>query len=145
QHDEGVRREARRGTMFTAEPDVSYLFTLLEKEGFWVDAMTYGNISRYINHAPEKMVNARPVVMHANGEWRIKFVASRDIKVGDELIFDDGQNFPNRTANMLGDDKSSDGQTGPRGGRAKGRQRGGRAQPAGGRTARKVSNGNNNT
>ncbi|KAF2194275.1 SET domain-containing protein [Zopfia rhizophila CBS 207.26] len=48
--DEDVRREARRGDVFNEEANASYLFTLLEQEGIWVDAAIYGNLSRYINH-----------------------------------------------------------------------------------------------
>ncbi|RTE69804.1 hypothetical protein BHE90_015813 [Fusarium euwallaceae] len=74
-HDEGVRREARRGDVFDEESNISYVFMLLENEGIWVDAAIYGNLSRYINHASEK--------------------------AGEELFFNYGENFPNLTKKLL--------------------------------------------
>jgi len=103
-HDEGVRREARRGDVFDEESTSSYLFTLLEHEGIWVDAAIYGNLSRYINHAAEggeKGANILPKIMYVNHEYRIKFTALRDIKAGEELFFNYGDNFPNLTKKLL--------------------------------------------
>ncbi|KAK0631925.1 hypothetical protein B0T14DRAFT_15548 [Immersiella caudata] len=112
-HDEGVRREARRGDVFDEEHTTSYLFTLLEEGGIWVDAAIYGNLSRYINHASEhdkKGSNITPKIMYVNGEWRIKFTALREIKAGEELFFNYGDNFPNLTKKLLDkdDDKPGD-------------------------------------
>ncbi|KAI5467293.1 hypothetical protein BGZ63DRAFT_419009 [Mariannaea sp. PMI_226] len=107
-HDEGVRREARRGDVFDEESSISYVFTLLENEGIWVDAATYGNLSRYINHASEsdkRGCNITPRILYVNGEYRIKFTAMRDIKAGEELFFNYGENFPNLTKKLL-DDKA---------------------------------------
>jgi hypothetical protein len=107
-HDEGVRREARRGDVFDEEATVSYLFTLLENEGIWVDAAVYGNLSRYINHAIEgekRGCNIAPRILYVNGEFRIKFTATRDIKAGEELFFNYGKEFPNLTKKLL-DDKA---------------------------------------
>ncbi|KAI9171762.1 Histone-lysine N-methyltransferase EZH2 [Paramyrothecium foliicola] len=107
-HDEGVRREARRGDVFDEEATVSYLFTLLENEGIWVDAAVYGNLSRYINHAMEgekRGCNIAPRILYVNGEFRIKFTAMRDIKAGEELFFNYGKEFPNLTKKLL-DDKA---------------------------------------
>lgn len=103
-HDEGVRREARRGDVFDESSTASYLFTLLDQEGIWVDAAIYGNLSRYINHASEydrKGCNITPKIMYVNHEFRIKFSALRDIKAGEELFFDYGENFPNLTKRLL--------------------------------------------
>ncbi|KAF4446266.1 hypothetical protein F53441_10068 [Fusarium austroafricanum] len=103
-HDEGVRREARRGDVFDEESNISYVFTLLENEGIWVDAATYGNLSRYINHASEsdkRGCNITPRILYVNGEYRIKFSAMRDIKAGEELFFNYGENFPNLTKKLL--------------------------------------------
>lgn len=105
-HDEGVRREARRGDVFDEAANSSYLFTLLENEGIWVDAAIYGNLSRYINHASEsdrKACNITPKVVYVNGEFRIKFTALRDIKAGEELFFNYGDYFPNLTKKLLED------------------------------------------
>ncbi|KAG5927918.1 hypothetical protein E4U42_001560 [Claviceps africana] len=108
-HDEGVRREARRGDVFDEASNVSYVFTLLENEGIWVDAAIYGNLSRYINHASEhdtRGCNITPRILYVNGEYRIKFTAMRDIQAGEELFFDYGENFPNLTKKLL-DDKAA--------------------------------------
>ncbi|KAL2175970.1 uncharacterized protein P884DRAFT_226780, partial [Thermothelomyces heterothallicus CBS 202.75] len=99
-HDEGVRREHRRGNVFDEEHKVSYLFTLLEQEGIWVDAAMYGNLSRYINHASGNC-NIMPRIMYVNHEYRIKFSALRDIKAGEELFFNYGDNFPNLTKKLV--------------------------------------------
>jgi hypothetical protein len=99
-HDEGVRREHRRGDVFDEENKVSYLFTLLEQEGIWVDAAMYGNLSRYINHASDSC-NIMPRIMYVNHEFRIKFLAIRDIKAGEELFFNYGDNFPNLTKKLV--------------------------------------------
>ncbi|KAF4972698.1 hypothetical protein FZEAL_9552, partial [Fusarium zealandicum] len=103
-HDEGVRREARRGDVFDEESNISYVFTLLENEGIWVDAAIYGNLSRYINHASEsdkRGCNITPRILYVNGEYRIKFTAMRDIEAGEELFFNYGENFPNLTKKLL--------------------------------------------
>ena len=107
-HDEGERREARRGDEFVERSTASYVFTLLEQEGIWVDAAIYGNLSRYVNHAPERNVenpklksNVTPQVLYVNGEYRIKFIATRDIRRGEELFFNYGQHFPNLNSKLL--------------------------------------------
>ncbi|KAJ3498182.1 hypothetical protein NLG97_g1336 [Lecanicillium saksenae] len=101
-HDEGVRREARRGDVFDEDSNISYVFTLLENEGIWVDAAIYGNLSRYINHASEHdRTNITPRILYVNGEYRIKFTALRDIRAGEELFFNYGENFPNLTKKLL--------------------------------------------
>ncbi|KAH6619576.1 hypothetical protein B0J18DRAFT_482132 [Chaetomium sp. MPI-SDFR-AT-0129] len=100
-HDEGVRREHRRGDVFDEENKVSYLFTLLEQEGIWVDAAMYGNLSRYINHASSANANIMPRIMYVNHEFRIKFIAIRDIRAGEELFFNYGDNFPNLTKKLV--------------------------------------------
>ncbi|KAL7939572.1 hypothetical protein V8C35DRAFT_287027 [Trichoderma chlorosporum] len=115
-HDEGVRREARRGDVFDEESNISYVFTLLENEGIWVDAAIYGNLSRYINHASEhdtRGCNITPRILYVNGEFRIEFTALRDIKAGEELFFNYGENFPNLTKKLL-DNKSGDKRGAPR-------------------------------
>lgn len=118
-HDEGVRREARRGDVFDNEEAVSYVFTLLENEGIWVDAATYGNLSRFINHAAEGEThgcNIAPRVLYVNGEYRIKFFALRDIKGGEELFFNYGEHFPNLTKKLLdAEEKEKPGQSKKRG------------------------------
>lgn len=109
--DEGVRREARRGDPFDNGPKSSYLFTLLDKEGIWVDAAIYGNLSRFINHQENDEEgggpNIMPQIVYSGGEYRIKFTASREIRAGDELFFDYGKEFPNLTKKML-DEKNAE-------------------------------------
>lgn len=109
-NDEGVRREARRGDIFGGESPPSYTFTLLRDEGTLVDAAVYGNLSRYINHAASSkqdrsgrcnLLVLMPRVCYVNGDFRIKFNAKRDIRVGEELLFDYGENFPNLTKKLL--------------------------------------------
>lgn len=105
--DEGVRREERRGDDFGDQSSTSYVFTLLDNEGLWIDAAIYGNLSRYINHAPERGItgcNIAPTILYVNGEWRIKFTALRDIKVGEEIFFNYGKHFPNLTKKLLDPD-----------------------------------------
>jgi hypothetical protein len=104
--NEGVRREARRGNVFDEASNTSYLFTLLDTEGIWVDAAIYGNLSRYINHAGDgdkKGANITPKIVYVNGEFRIRFTAMRDINTGEELFFNYGDNFPNLTKKLLED------------------------------------------
>ncbi|KAJ3455779.1 hypothetical protein MRS44_017261 [Fusarium solani] len=90
-HDEGVRREARRGDVFDEESNISYVFMLLENEGIWVDAAIYGNLSRYINHASEK----------SDGDKRGCNITPRILYAGEELFFNYGENFPNLTKKLL--------------------------------------------
>ncbi|ORY54543.1 uncharacterized protein BCR38DRAFT_147500 [Pseudomassariella vexata] len=111
--DEGVRREARRGDVFDEESNSSYLFTLLEQEGIWVDAAIYGNLSRYINHQDDADkrglgCNITPKILYVNGEYRIKFSSMRDIKAGEELFFNYGENFPNLTKKLLDEQKEEE-------------------------------------
>lgn len=124
-HDEGVRREARRGDVFDEESNISYVFTLLENEGIWVDAAIYGNLSRYINHASEHDThgcNIMPRILYVNGEYRIKFTAMKDIKAGEELFFNYGENFPNLTKKLLDHKAGETPQTSKGKGRRPGRQ-----------------------
>ncbi|KAK9781994.1 hypothetical protein AB5N19_08388 [Seiridium cardinale] len=110
--DEGVRREARRGDVFDEESNSSYLFTLLEQEGIWVDAAIYGNLSRYINHQDDfgkgQGCNITPKILYVCGEYRIKFSAIRDIDAGEELFFNYGENFPNLTKKLLDEQKAEE-------------------------------------
>ncbi|KAK1528854.1 SET domain-containing protein [Colletotrichum costaricense] len=112
--DEGVRREARRGEAFSVEKSTSYVFSLLDYEGIWVDAAIYGNLSRYINHAVEN-ANVQPGILYVNGEYRIRFSATRNIKAGEELFFNYGENFPNLTKKMIKEkaDIEGDAESGP--------------------------------
>ncbi|KAF6839660.1 set domain-containing protein [Colletotrichum musicola] len=107
--DEGVRREARRGEAFAMEKSTSYVFSLLDYEGIWVDAAIYGNLSRYINHAVEA-ANVQPSILYVNGEYRIRFTATRSIKAGEELFFNYGEQFPNLTKKMIKEKADNEGE-----------------------------------
>ncbi|KAG7127878.1 Histone-lysine N-methyltransferase EHMT1 like protein [Verticillium longisporum] len=113
-HDEGVRREARRGEVFDEGSFTSYVFSLLDSEGIWVDAAIYGNHSRYINHEQDTY-NVEPKILYVNGEYRIRFSATRNIQAGEELFFNYGNNFPNLTKKMIKDKTAEE--DGPRRGR----------------------------
>lgn len=120
--DEGVRREQRRGDVFKTKGSVSYIFTLLEADGLWVDAATYGNLSRYINHAPPGEVrgcNIVPNVVFVNAEYRIKFTALRNIKAGEELFFNYGEHFPHLTEKLIDEGEKGQHQPKKRGRRPK--------------------------
>ena len=64
------------------------------QEGCWLcfDATRrYDQYGRYINHAPERMANARlanPVLF--NGKLRLGVVAVREITMGEEISYDYG-------------------------------------------------------
>ncbi|KIY73930.1 SET domain-containing protein [Cylindrobasidium torrendii FP15055 ss-10] len=69
----------------------NYLFQL-NKE-YTIDATFVGNEARYINHAPGRTANCFARILLVNGEHRIGFWASRDIKAGEEVLLDYGENF----------------------------------------------------
>lgn len=71
----------------------SFLFDLNAQ--MVVDAAKMGNKTRFINHAytEGQGLNVKPEIVFVNGEHRIKFVALRDIKVGEELLFNYGKEF----------------------------------------------------
>lgn len=57
-----------------------------------------GNKSRFINHADNDKdgLNCEAKIVLVNGEHRIKFLALRDIKVGEELLFNYGKKFADK-------------------------------------------------
>lgn len=150
--DEGVRRETRRGDNFNVngEKSPSYVFTLLDGAGYWVDAAAYGNLSRYINHDAGAK-NVEPSILHVCGEYRIKFTALRSIKAGEEIFFDYGEHFPNLTKKLRdrGDrpvrgrnvDGRQRGRVGRPRGSGRGRGRGGRRPGAGRKPRSALSEG----
>ncbi|CAL1708430.1 unnamed protein product [Somion occarium] len=56
-----------------------------------LDAITVGNVTRYFNHSVTPNVLANTLVV--NGEHRIAFYAARDIKKGEELLFNYGDQY----------------------------------------------------
>ncbi|XP_045102813.1 histone-lysine N-methyltransferase EHMT1-like isoform X2 [Portunus trituberculatus] len=77
--------------------DDSYLFDLdnRDSETFCIDARSYGNIARFINHLCE--ANLTPVKVFIDHQDltfpRIAFFANRDIEADEELGFDYGEKF----------------------------------------------------
>nr|CAB3241457.1 histone-lysine N-methyltransferase EHMT1 [Phallusia mammillata] len=84
-----------------AEADVreddSYLFDLENKDGdmYCIDARSYGNVSRFINHLCEpNLIPIRVFVEHHDIRFpRLAFFTTRDIKANEELGFDYGERF----------------------------------------------------
>jgi hypothetical protein len=69
----------------------SYIFAL--NKDYVIDAWRYGNKTRFINHCDKKDQNLQAKVLLVNGEHRIGFYATKNIKAGDELLFDYGSTF----------------------------------------------------
>lgn len=78
----------------------NYLFTLIaDKKEYWanaVDAFDYGNKTRFFNHAIEWLENVEVRNMFVGGNRRIGFFAKKEIKLGDEMLFNysDKYNLP---------------------------------------------------
>ena len=72
---------------------MSFLFDLNSE--WCIDAARLGNKTRFINHADSENngLNCEAKIFLVNGEHRIKFVALRDIKPGEELLFNYGKKF----------------------------------------------------
>jgi hypothetical protein len=70
--------------------NISFFFTLNDE--VVIDSYRYGNVERFINHS-KKNANCVPVVKLVNGEHRIGFFATKDLKAGTELWFDYGTRF----------------------------------------------------
>lgn len=58
----------------------------VESLGCVVDAKDAGNVLRWINHSCEP--SCRDLVLWDGAQWRIVFVAQRDLAAGEELTFD---------------------------------------------------------
>lgn len=59
-----------------------------------MDVVIYGNFSWYINYVND-ICNIILKIMYVNYEFCIKFLVFCDIKVGEELFFNYGDNFFN--------------------------------------------------
>lgn len=82
----------RRGIIYDRRL-LSFLFDLNSE--LIIDAARLGNKSRFINHADDEGagLNCQAKICLVNGEHRIKFIALRDIAVGEELLFNYGKKF----------------------------------------------------
>ncbi|KAL2060766.1 hypothetical protein VTL71DRAFT_9408 [Oculimacula yallundae] len=85
----------RRGIVYERKA-VSFLFDINAERA--IDAARLGNKTRFINHAGSASdgLNIEAKIMLVNGEHRIKFVALRDINIGEELLFNYGRKFADR-------------------------------------------------
>ncbi|KAH9954772.1 hypothetical protein BC827DRAFT_1241027 [Russula dissimulans] len=70
--------------------DLNYNFGLTKKED--VDSARVGNETRYLNHGKDK-ANAKAQKKLVFGVPRIGFWAERNIKAGDEILFDYGEEY----------------------------------------------------
>lgn len=86
-------KESERRAIIYERKHSSFLFDVNSE--WTVDAARHGNKTRFINHAPteSKGLNCGVKVLFANGEHRIKFLALRDIKAGEEVFFNYGIKF----------------------------------------------------
>ncbi|KAG4430406.1 hypothetical protein IFR05_014112 [Cadophora sp. M221] len=82
----------RRGIVYDRKY-LSFLFDLNQDRV--IDAARLGNKTRFINHSSTTAdgLNCEAKIVLVNGEHRIKFVALRDIDVGEELLFNYGKKF----------------------------------------------------
>lgn len=81
----------RRGAVYELQK-LSYLFSLNATQE--IDSTYFGNKVRFINHASRQKANLYPRIMMVNTVHRIALYASRNIKAGQELLFDYGPKFP---------------------------------------------------
>ncbi|KAE8441878.1 hypothetical protein EG329_004234 [Mollisiaceae sp. DMI_Dod_QoI] len=86
-------QEAERRGIIYDRKFLSFLFDL--NKDYVIDAARLGNNTRFINHADNEKdgLNCEAKITLVNGEHRIKFVALRDIEVGEELLFNYGKKF----------------------------------------------------
>ncbi|KAK0990218.1 hypothetical protein LTS01_008633 [Friedmanniomyces endolithicus] len=81
----------RRGAVYEHQK-LSYLFLVNKSQE--IDSTYFGTKIRFINHAASSVGNLYPRVFLVNTVRRIALFAREDIKIGDELFFDYGPQFP---------------------------------------------------
>ncbi|OQO12659.1 hypothetical protein B0A48_02122 [Cryoendolithus antarcticus] len=91
----------RRGAVYEHQ-FLSYLFSLNKTQE--VDATYYGNEMRFMNHRPKNAANVYPRVKLVNTVHRIALYGQRPIKPGEELFFDYGPQFPEKS--LKGEEKA---------------------------------------
>jgi histone-lysine N-methyltransferase EZH2 len=92
---------ARRGAVYEHQK-LSYVFSLNKTQD--IDSTYFGNKVRFINHANPRSANLYPRIMIVNLIHRIGLFGSRTTKVGEELLFNYGPEFPE---DQLGGAKST--------------------------------------
>jgi hypothetical protein len=76
----------RRGAMYSLSGQ-EYLFTLNPEQQ--LDANNFGNKARFMNNSKKPAnINVKGYTMLCNGQHRIGLYAKRDIKAGEELLYD---------------------------------------------------------
>ncbi len=58
-----------------------------------IDGRKVGNFTRFMNHCPPKRENVSSVEFFYGNCPRVIFVASKNIQVGDELLYDYGKTY----------------------------------------------------
>ena len=71
----------------------SYLFTSDNKLFPTLDAKSFGNETRFINHMPEEGANCEVKQIKFKNRNQVLLFACKDIKQGEELFFDYGNDF----------------------------------------------------
>ncbi|KAK5010473.1 hypothetical protein LTR28_009704 [Elasticomyces elasticus] len=81
----------RRGAIYEHQK-LSYLFSLNRDQE--IDSTRAGNKTRFMNHSNnEKVMNVYPKILLCNTVHRIGMYAKRDLRPGEELFFDYGDDF----------------------------------------------------
>jgi len=70
----------------------SYIFDMYGDEQGFLDAKSFGNLLRFINHKSQKQ-NVKVQKLRLEGQHVITLVSKRDIYEGEELFFDYGKDF----------------------------------------------------
>ncbi|MCJ1485939.1 hypothetical protein MMC06_006115 [Schaereria dolodes] len=83
----------RRGLIYNKR-NLSYLFNLNRDQV--LDSTRVGNKFRYINHQTPPYANCRAKILLCNTVQRIGMFAVRNLEIGEELLFDYGDEFTSR-------------------------------------------------
>jgi SET domain-containing protein len=75
----------------TSYLESSYVFSVSKTTV--LDSIMYGNKLRYINHGKDIFLNVSVKTLNVNSTTYICFFANRNINVGEELLFDYGDDY----------------------------------------------------